>query len=154
MSRCENLRRTRTAGAALAALLGASMLLVSCGGSSSDPEPPPSSQGVVYEAGPNDLPEFRRYVVGEMPEPPAGSRDPFRDESRDRVAPTSKAPARRVPHVHFQLHGIVERQGERVALLGRGSVRVGESVAGWTVREIGPREVLLVRGDRERRLSL
>lgn len=153
MSRCELLLRRLRVHALSRAPLGV-LLLIACDGEARDTPPTPPPGRVVYEAGPNDLPDFRRYVVGDVPEPSTDSRDPFHDGSQAPKPQARTAPVRRAPQVHFQLHGIVERQGERVALLGRGSVRVGESVAGWTVREIGPREVLLVRGDRERRLNL
>jgi hypothetical protein len=133
-----------------------SLGLVACSGT----EPQESSQNEelspVVQADVEPLPDFRHYVVGSLAQPGAASRDPFREQD-EFTSPTQKrgSAIRNKPRpLRFSLRGIVERDGHRVALFRRGSVRVGESLAGWKVTEIGDRAVTLERNGIRKRLSL
>lgn len=146
MSRSER----RNAARLVAVLLGA---LVACApeepARTKPADPPPLIQA---EAAP--LPDFHRFVVGDLEEPPNPDRDPFAETRTQVRSPVRGRVAHRPTAARLELRGIVERDGERVALFQRGSVRVGETIAGWKVEEIGDRTVILRRGDQRRSWSL
>ncbi len=135
--------------------LGIALILSGCARKSSEPQPPPQDRSRIVEAEFSPLPEFHRYVVGALEAPDVGLRDPFREGKR--IEESSAVPSHRGSKpgpTRFSLLGIVERDGHRTALFRRGSVRVGESLAGWRVIEIAERKVILERNGRTRRLSL
>jgi hypothetical protein len=130
--------------------------LIAC--SAEEAREPAQNEGLspVVQADVAPLPDFRHYVVGSLAQPDAASRDPFRERG-EFASPTSKGGSAIRPkprQVRFSLRGIVERDGHRVAVFRRGAVRVGESLAGWKVSEIGARAVTLERNGLRRRLSL
>lgn len=125
-----------------------------CSSSETAQNTPPRPAPPVVQANAAPLPDFHQYVVGALEEPTANDRDPFAElRGASPKSPYIERPHRRGP-IRFTLRGIVERDGRRVALFARGSVGVGETLAGWTVTGIEERSVVLRRGSSEKRLSL
>ncbi len=121
-------------------------------GEEPDPAPRPASEPVA-RADPAPVPDFRSYVLGDLPAPSTVDRDPFvdRDEPESAPAPRVHTP-RPVPAP--SLRGIVRSQGRLVALLDGGSAGVGDHVGGWRVKAIDARSVTLERGRRVVRREL
>jgi hypothetical protein len=142
----------RWAHAATSGLL-ATLLLGLAGCSAEEPSPAPPSRPPVVQAEAAPLPDFRSFVVGDLQEPEPAGRDPFSEAKSPPPAVANSAPRHRAKP-RLELRGIVERDGQSVALFDRGSVRVGERIAGWTVERIDERTVLMRRGDRRQRWSL
>ncbi len=121
-------------------------------GEEGDPAPPPASEPAV-RAEPGPVPDFRSYVLGDLPAPSSVDRDPFVDGVEPESAPAPRVRAPR-PVPAPSLRGIVRSQGRLVALLDGGSAGVGDHVGGWRVKAIDARSVTLERGRRVVRREL
>lgn len=120
--------------------------------SASSPSPAPAREPV--EARAHSMPEFREYMVGELPTIGVLSRDPFgtdESETSSRSAPSTGVGEKRFVPV---LTGIVVSAGRRVAMFDVGTAAAGETVAGWRVVEIGERSALLEKNQGLLRVSM
>ncbi len=131
----------------LCALLG---LVTGCSKDQSDPaagrpDRPTIAPDGVLEANANALPEFQRYMLGDLPSPGPTGRDPFGGRSAIEAPLPLAAPSSPSAPSAPNLRGIVRSQGRLVALFDRGSASTGETVSGWRVVEITARAVVLER---------
>lgn len=135
------------------------MVFAACSKDRADPaagrpdRPAVASEGVL-EANANALPEFQRYMLGDLPSPGPAGRDPFGGRSSIEAPVLPAAPASPSAPSAPNLRGIVRSQGRLVALFDRGSASTGETISGWRVVEITARAVVLERASRRVSRSL
>lgn len=110
--------------------------------------------GDTLEADASAVPDFRRYMLGDLPTTGTAARDPFGARARVESSVTPPAKVAPVQQPTPSLRGIVRSQGQLVALFDRGSAVTGDSVAGWRVVEIEPRAVVIEKDSRRLRISL
>ncbi len=140
----------------LALAVSIAMSAVACGHRDSlPPEDPREPIPPVTTEASMSTPDFRAFVVGDMAGPSTSTRDPFlARQDRVRTNQSSVAKPRRPAPPNLVLRGIVESNGQWIALLAQGSVSVGDRVGPWTVATIDKHSVLLRQGSAEKRLRM
>lgn len=144
-----------------ALLLGLMVALAGAGCARDRAEPASQAQpnvagsaSAALEADAAAIPDFRRYMLGDLPTTPDATRDPF-GLRKSAAAPSEvMAPTTPAPRPAPALRGIVRSQGRLVAMFDGGSASAGDAVAGWRVIEVDERSVVIERGSRRLRVSL